>query len=171
MRPLPPLAMLLPALAALAGCAEDGAYPSLAQRPAELEYAKEAAAVPAAPAPATDDPEVAERVAALTAEARAGESEFEAAFGPASAAVAKAGAAGSDSWVEAQQALSRVTAAQARTTRALADLDGFALSRAGEGPLSPADEERLRAGVEAAQAIANRQAERLARLEQSLSRG
>ena len=172
MRPLPFLALPVAALAALAGCAQDGDYPSLAQRPAELEYARESGQVPTSPRAAADDVAVSDRIAALTAEARGGEAEFEAAYGAASAAAGRAGPEGSDSWIEAQQAISRLSVAQARTTRALADLDQFALARAGEAAsLSPADEARLRAAVEAVQALANAQSERLARLEASLRGG
>jgi hypothetical protein len=165
------LPLLLAAFASLAACAADGPYPSLAERPAEREFAEEAARGPAAPATLPDDPALAERVAALTAEARRGEAEFEAAYAAAAAAAARAGVPGSDGWVEAQQGLSRASAEQARTTRALAELDQFALARTQTGTLSAADGERLRAATAAIQALANSQADRVKRLEESLRRG
>src|SRR5947208_16850674 len=91
--------LLLPlatAIAALGGCAQDGPFPSLAVRPAERQYAEEARREPTAPVPLPDDPAVAERVAALAAEARRGEGEFNEAYGAAAALAARAGAAGSD---------------------------------------------------------------------------
>ncbi|MBV8687768.1 MAG: hypothetical protein JOZ90_03850 [Alphaproteobacteria bacterium] len=163
-------ALLLLSLALLSACAEPGPYPSLAQRPAERAYAEEAAREPVAAAPLPDDPAVAGRIDALLAEGERGEAEFAAAFAPAAAAASRAGAAGSDSWVEAQQALSRATAAQERTGRALGDLDQFALARAGAGPLSEADQARLRRATEALQAAARAQAARIERLEATLRR-
>jgi hypothetical protein len=164
------LTLLLAPLAWLPGCAEDGSYPSLAQRPAERQYAEEKARLPAPPAPLPDDPAVAERIAGLAADARRGESEFEAAYAAAAAAAARAGAPGSDGWAEAQQKLSRAAAAQARTTGALAELDRFALDRAGAGTLSAADTERLRAATAEIRALADGQSERVNRLEASLRR-
>ncbi|HEY0412369.1 MAG TPA: hypothetical protein VGD66_04430 [Allosphingosinicella sp.] len=166
-----PITLLAPPLLGLAGCAEGGAYPSLAQRPAERQYAEEMARGPVAATPAVaDDPAIAARIAALTAEARQGQAEFDAAFAPAAAAVARAGPSGSDGWTQAQQAVSRAASAQGRTTRALADLDQYALERA-QRALSAADRERLKAAGEALQALAAGQAERMARLEASLRRG
>jgi hypothetical protein len=169
-----PARLLLPlaaAAAALAGCAQDGPFPSLAVRPAERQYAEEARREPTAPAALPDDPAVAERVAALAAEARRGESEFDEAYRAAAALAARAGAAGSDIWSEAQQALSRAAAARGRTTAALADLDAFALDQAGTGKLGDSDLARLGAATAEIQALADSQAERVNRLEASLSRG
>jgi hypothetical protein len=162
------LPLFLAPLAWLAGCAQDGPFPSLAQRPAEREYAQELARVPAPPAALPDDPAVAERIGGFAADARRGASEFETAYATAAAAAARAGAPGSDGWAEAQQAVSRAAAAQATTTRALAELDRFALDRAGADALSAADAERLRAATAELQALADGQAERVNRLEASL---
>lgn len=155
-------------LAVLAACAEDGPYPSLAPRPAERAYAEEAARAPAPPAPLPDDPAVAERAARLAAEANQGDMEFNAAYGPAAAAAERAGPAGSDSWVAAQEAVSRAASAQGRTTGALADLDRFALDRARAGPLSESDRAQLAVTAAAIQVLADGQAERMKRLEDRL---
>jgi hypothetical protein len=159
-----PAAMLA---ALLGGCAAEGDYPSLAPRPVEKELA---ATDPAPPAPLPDDPALAKRVAALAAEAQRGEAEFEAALPAARSAVAGAGAPGGESWVEAQQALSRLEAARRATVQALADLDALALAEAGKTSLSGADLERLRAAVAALQAIADRQHDQIAGLQARLSR-
>ena len=145
------------ACAALAasGCAAPGNYPSLAPRPAEAVYA--AGDPERVPVPAPDDPDLAGRVAAFVAAGRAGEASFEQAVARARPLAERAGMAGSDSWVEAQQAVSRAEAARAPTIRALADLDVFAVARAAQSRLSPADMESLAAGTAALQALADRQ--------------
>jgi hypothetical protein len=167
-RLLPPLCAGLLALLA-AGCAADGPYPSLAQRPAEKAYAEERDAPDPAPPPLADDPALAPRIAAAVAEGEAGRAAFDAAYEAAAPLVGRAGARGSDGWIEAQQALSRVTAAQAQTTKALADLDQLTAVRAAAGPVSAADLARLKAGTARVQAIADAQSERLARLGARLS--
>ena len=119
----------------LAGCAAQGPFPSLAPRPAELE---DMSVEPVRPEPVVaDDPALAERIAALTGEARAGWRAFEAEAGAAERAAAASGASGSDSWLAAQQALSRLEAARGRTMAARAALDELALERQGQ-PTSPA---------------------------------
>src|SRR3954466_13492685 len=97
------LFLLAPALLAAAGCAENGTFPSLAQRPAERAYeAERDAVVPPAPARPEARP-VARRVGELFAGAAAGQAEFERMAGPARAAVARSGSANSDGWIEAEQ--------------------------------------------------------------------
>ncbi len=162
-----PLAILLP-LALAAGCAAPGPYPSLAPRPAEKAYAEEADE--RRPTPQPDDPALAGEIDRLLAAGRAGAAEFDAAFPAAQAAAASAGGAGSDSWIEAQQALSRLEAARARTTAALADLDRLAVERSSAGTLGERDGERLRAATADIQALADAQADRLRRLGESLIR-
>ena len=161
----PPLAILLPLLAA-AGCAAPGPYPSLAPRPAEKAYAEDAEE--RKPTPQPDDPALAGEIDRLLAEAEAGGSAFDSALPAAEAAAGAAGAAGSDSWIEAQQALSRLESARARTTAALADLDRLAVERTAAGTLGSGDSERLRRATEEMQALADAQADRLQRLGASL---
>lgn len=163
-----PLATLLPLLLLAAGCAAPGPYPSLAPRPAEKAYAEDAEE--RKPTPQPDDPALAGEIDRLLAEAGAGGAAFDSAFPAAQAAATAAGAAGSDSWIEAQQALSRLESARARTTAALADLDRLAVERTAAGTLGAGDSERLRRATEAMQALADSQADRLAQLGASLLR-
>jgi hypothetical protein len=122
------------------------------------------------PAPALPDgPGLEARLDPFVAAARQGEAEFAAALAAARSAVGRAGAAGSDSWVEAQQALSRAEVARASTTAALADLDALTLAEARQRPLSPADIARLDRAVQEVQGIADSQQERIAALEARLS--
>jgi acetylornithine deacetylase/succinyl-diaminopimelate desuccinylase-like protein len=161
------LAGFLPLLLA-AACAAPGPYPSLAPRPAEKAYADDADE--RKPTVQPDDPALVREIDRLVAEARAGSAEFEAAIPAAQAAAGAAGGSGSDSWIEAQQALSRLEAARARTTAALADLDRLAVERASAGTLGEGDAARLRSATEQLQALADAQAERLRRVGESLNR-
>ncbi|HEY0044386.1 MAG TPA: hypothetical protein VGB62_07530 [Allosphingosinicella sp.] len=153
-------------LALAAGCAEPGPYPSLAPRPIEAELAALDEAPP--PPPLPDNPDITARAAEIAAQARGGSPAFEAALAAAERAVRAAGAPGSDSWVAAQQAVSRVEASRAATTRALGELDAYSVSSATTRPLSPTDLERLAAIVGEVQAIADRQSEALSRLQRAL---
>lgn len=165
-RPCFRLLVLAPASALLLSCAAKGPFPSLAPRAVEAELAGEAE--PAPPAPPPSDPSVATRIAALTAEARKGDAAFEPALAAARDAVAKAGAAQSEGWVEAERALSRAEAARAGTTTALADLAALSLAEAGRAA-NPADREAIEAAIAEVQAITDRQTERLDGLKASLS--
>ena len=156
----------LPLLLA-AACAAPGPYPSLAPRPAEKAYAGEDERQPT---PQPDDPALAAEIDRLAAAARDGAADFDAALPAAQAAASASGSAGSDSWIEAQQALSRLEAARARTTAALADLDRLAVERASAGTLGDGDRQRLRAATADIQALADAQADRLRRLGASLIR-
>lgn len=155
-------------LALAAGCAAPGPYPSLAPRPAEKAYAEDAEE--RKPTPQPDDPALAGEIDRLLAAGRAGAAEFDSAFPAAQRAAGAAGAAGSDSWIEAQQALSRLESARARTTAAVADLDRLAVERTSAGTLGAGDSERLRSATAELQALTDSQADRLQRLGESLLR-
>jgi hypothetical protein len=155
--PLPPSRLSVPLLlCALAGCAASGTYPSLAPRPQELARRQPPPqAEPPAPAPA--DPAVAARIAELIGEARNGQSEFEKALAETRPIVSRAGAAGSESWIDAQQAVSRLEGSRGKSVAALAALDalGREKTEAGAAPDSAdlaaiaAAENDVRALVEA----------------------
>jgi hypothetical protein len=161
------LAILVPLLLA-AGCAAPGPYPSLAPRPAEKAYAEDAEE--RKPTPQPDDPALAAEIDRLLAAGRAGAAEFDSALPAAQRAAGAAGGAGSDSWIEAQQALSRLESARARTTAAAADLDRLAVERTSAGTLGSGDSERLRAATAELQALTDSQADRLGKLGESLIR-
>jgi hypothetical protein len=156
-RTLPPL---LAAALLTAGCAADGPFPSLAVRDAERVYA---AGDPLQTTPeAPDRAGLAGRIAGFLAAAGEGE----AAFGRALAAAQRisSGPRGSESWIASQQAISRVEAARAETTRALGDLDEFASEQARQGPLSTADFGRLTDATARLHAQAERQRQAIAQL-------
>lgn len=121
--------LLIPmtALALLGGCADRGRFPSLAPRAAERLSTQE----PVRTAPfVAADPDLQERVAALVGQARRGQDAFQTALPAARSSAGRAGAAASESWIEAQQALSRLEAARAMTVTALAELDRLMATRA-----------------------------------------
>ncbi|MDB5691231.1 MAG: hypothetical protein JWO81_294 [Alphaproteobacteria bacterium] len=154
------------ALAALAGCAAPGPYPSLAQRP--IERALGEPGVPPVIAPLPDDPAVAARVAAFLGEAQAGDRTFLAALPAAQAAARRAGAVGSDSWLQAQQAVSRAQTAQAQTIRVLAELDRYAVDQANAKALSASDLQRLQAATAGVQRLADAEHAEIVRLQTAL---
>ncbi|MBV9931101.1 MAG: hypothetical protein JO013_09165 [Alphaproteobacteria bacterium] len=155
----------------VAGCASnEGDFPSLAQRPAEREFAAEQTAPPKVRPPLPADASVAARSDRFVAEARAAEGAFARAYEAAAAAVAKAGPTGSDSWVVAQEAVSRAVAAQAPLTKIAGAFDDYAAARARETPLAPADVARIRAATEAVEQLVAEQTARIRRLEASLTR-
>jgi hypothetical protein len=152
-----PRIALLAALtgALLGGCVTQGPFPSLAPRPDERlaieEPVREAPVVP-------DDPTLRGRIAALLGEARQGDRAFDADHGAAARAASRAGPIGSDSWIAAQQALSRVEAARGRTSDAATALHQFAVERAGQA-VSAADRQALDDAIaEADRLVADQQA-------------
>jgi len=154
-----PIAALL--AASLAGCAAPGNYPSLAPRPAEREdWTEEPVHSAAAVA---DDAALRTQVAALLARAREGERAFAADLPPAERATAHIGPQGSDSWVEAQQAISRVEDARARTDEAAAGLHQLRLQRSGQ-PTSSADLAAIDAAIAEVAAMTERQQQRFDRI-------
>ena len=161
-----PAAFALPALAFLSGCAARGDFPSLAPRPIESELMAERPAAPTREAPA--DPALRARVAELVRLARAGQAAFDTALAKARDAAAGAGAAGSDGWIAAHAAVSRVEAARAEVVTALAELDGLIVERARQ-PTSAGDLAMVNAALADVQAIVDRQGKELEAVRSSLS--
>lgn len=153
--------MFLAALALfLTDCTTSGPYPSLAQRPGENLPIEEPVRPPQA---APGDAALRRRIDALAIQARQGMSDFDAAYDATQRAVSAGGAEGSDSWVQAQLALSRLEAARARTTDAVAELDQLARARA-DLPTGADDQAALDAALADAGRLAANQQERLNRL-------
>ena len=130
-RLLPLIALVAPVLS---GCAtvDNADYPSLARRSIELRAnpAAPSVPVPALPEPATAD--LATALSGLGGDADRGDAAFRGALGAAEQAVAAArgSATESEAWVLAQVAISRLDAARAPSTLALAEIDQLVQSRA-----------------------------------------
>lgn len=155
-------AALLAALAGalLAGCVTEGPFPSLAPRPDERLAIEE----PVRETPIfADDPVLRARIAGLLAEARQGDRTFDAEYGAAARTASRSGPVGSDAWIAAQLAQSRVEAARGRTAAAAAELHQLALERADQ-PVSAADREALDAAIAAADGLLADQQARIERL-------
>jgi hypothetical protein len=170
-RKFPMLALLLsPAL--LGACAPSGSFPSLAPRAAERAAATPAPGDQAAaePAPPAADPSLIARLDQLVAAAREGQQAFGPALVSAEAAIARAGAPRSESWIEAQLALSRLEAARSPSVAAQGDLDSLALERTQAGaPPNEADSAAIAAAAEQIKSLVAAQNEQLARLSARLS--
>ena len=135
--------LLACAAALLAGCVSEGPFPSLAPRPDERLAIEEPVRVaPQIP----DDSALRVRINTLLSEARNGNAAFERDYEAASRAAARAGAEGSDRWVDAQMTLSRAEASRIPATDAAAELHQLALARAGQ-PTSPGDLAALEAAI------------------------
>lgn len=124
-----PLLLSLPACAAT----QAGDEPSLARRSVEGRFDVAPPAVIAAP-PGPLPTDLAGRLQRWESDAAAGQQAFAAEReGAASAVSAAAGApVASERWVVAQQAISRLTAARAPLTGALADIDRLYIDRSAE---------------------------------------
>lgn len=117
------------------------------------------------------DASIAGRIAAAQSDARTGVAQFDALLPSARAAAAKAGAMGSESWVEAQELLSALVEARAPLTLALADLDAIAGGRVETiGDLGVTDRERLFAATARLAAMDSDQQAAIAALRSRLAR-
>jgi hypothetical protein len=146
------------AMLLLAGCAQQGQFPSLARRPAEdidmsVEPVREAPVVPV-------NETLRARIEQLTEALRNGERRFEGDHADAASAARAAGPRGSESWVAAQQAISRLEASRAQTTAALADLHQLRLERA-DLPTGEEDQAALDTAIAFGDRIAAQQQARI----------
>ena len=178
-------ARLLPTIAAaalVAGCAAQGPFPSLAPRAVEQELsgaplppcieggqaAEPAPATEPVPAPTVADPALVARIDQLLAAARQGDSAFIEAIAAADRAIAKAGDAGSETWIAAQIAVSEAEMARTPTATALAELTALALEETAERD-NPLDQQAVDQATEEVRSLADRQTGRLEALKASLS--
>lgn len=143
--------------------------PSLAKRPAEDIDPRVpiADSIPAG----TADAALVARLDALVDAARAGVAEFDRRAVETTHLAGQAGGMGSESWIAAQQSLSRLIEQQGVTTRAAADVDALAASRLQDTKwLSPADQAAIRQAQQAIAAVAGAQSAVIDRLTDQLSR-
>ena len=119
--------ILMTCLAGVSGCSTAVDHPSLAPRAIERFTAAEPAPAPLPPAALPEDASRQERVRVLTTQAVEADARFREGLAEAQGTVSKgAGAApGSEAWVQAQQAISRIEILREPVSRNLADLDAL----------------------------------------------
>lgn len=153
----------------LTGCAEAGIYPSLNPRPIEAK-AEGLLAEPAAPevtlAPATA--ETRSKIDAALRLAQGGVAAFDAALPRARSAAQAAGASGSESWINAQMAVSALEQHRGPVKSALADLEEV-LRTTLSGPPGE-DLARVQEAIRTVEAIDARQGAAMDALLRSISR-
>jgi hypothetical protein len=155
-------------LALPAACtAPGGPYPSLQPRAAEMIDPR----VPVE-RPINDRPVSAGLVAQLRMlidQARGGTAEFDAAADVAERAAANAGAAHSEGWISAQEALSGAIAADKPAATALADVDALAATALQtQGGIAPNDLAAIQAASDEIGSIARRQRARVTAIQRQL---
>ncbi|WP_051504288.1 hypothetical protein [Sphingomonas jaspsi] len=157
-------------LTLLSACAAtSGPEPSLARRPAESIDPR--VPVPGEIPAGTVDAALAAQLAAAIQAARGGVDEFDRRAGEAERLAAAAGPMASESWVAAQQSLSRLVEQQGVTARAAADVDALAATRLQTTKwLTPADQSAVRSAQETIAAIADPQLATIDRLRNQLTR-
>lgn len=162
--------VVLASLLLVAGCSPTAiTEPSLAPRAAESIDPR--LPIPDTMPTGTVDAALAQRLQALVEAARAGTSEFNAQESEATRLAAAAGPAASESWIAAQQALSRLVERHGVTTRAAGDIDALAGSRLGGLHwIRPADREAIAAAAAEVGSINEAQTGAIERLTSQLAR-
>ena len=114
---------------------------------------------------------LARRLQELVATARAGVAGFDAQEAVATRLAASAGPMASESWIAAQQALSRLVEQHGVTTRAAGDVDALAGNRLdGQRWIRPSDREAIAAAAAEVAEINDMQADVIDRLNRQLAR-
>ena len=164
----------------LSPCAAQGPFPSLSPRAPEYELTgrKPPPAIAAsmaerpnqtvAPSAATD-PQLPGRIAALVASAQQGQRAFEALLPQARSAVRRAGAMSSDSWIAAQQEISRLEAVRAPTADALGELESLVLAGSRDAAANGADRQRISAAAAEVRTLADSQQAEIGTLNAALT--
>ena len=143
--------------------------PSLARRPAEVIDPR--TPIPSTPVAGPADAALAARLGALVAAGKAGAATFEAEVGRAQSLAETSGPSQSESWIVAEEALSGLEAARARTTRAVSDIDELAAGRVQSGGgLTAGDLAAIEAASAALRAVTDRQSAVVDRLTARLAR-
>ena len=138
--------------------------PSLAPRAAEAIDPR--VPIPSQLVSAPAEPSLSARIAELLDRVRSGDAAFQAAAATAERLAAGAGPPQSESWIEAQVALSALIAARAPVTGAIADLDALAANRmAATGGIDSGNLAAIEAATSEAGAVGERQAALIDRLQ------
>ena len=163
-----PIILVMTAIAS--ACSAPGVdAPSLSPRSAETIDPR--VPVPDSVLRSTPDPQLVDQLASLVASARAGDGDFRAAADVAAGLASKAGAAESESWVLAQQALSVAVAAREQVAHAAGDLDALSAARVRQfGSIGAADLRAIQAASAEITALDRSEAARVSEIQAQLAR-
>jgi len=152
-------------LSGLGGCSTVADHPSLAPRAIERFTTTEPAPAPPPPAALPEDASRQERAGLLLAQAIESDARFQERLAEVRTVVASgSGAApGSEAWVQAQQAISRIETLREPVSRTLADLDQLQIDAAQAGIGTEAEGE-LASAIQKVASIDARQEEEIAAL-------
>lgn len=152
---------LLIMLLLLSACSSAGGpYPSLQPRSAEAIDPRLQPVRPINDRPVS--PALAAQLAALVNQARSGEESFEPAAAQAEQLAASAGAAQSEGWIAAQEALTAAIAARGPTAVALADIDTLSATMLqAQGGIAPNDLKAIETAAAEVSRIARGQTDRI----------
>ena len=152
-------------LSGLGGCSTVADHPSLAPRAIERFTTTEPAPAPPPPAALPEDASRQERAGLLLAQAIESDARFQERLAEVRTVVASgSGAApGSEAWVQAQQAISRIETLREPVSRTLADLDQLQIDAAQAGMGTEAEGE-LASATQKVASIDARQEEEIAAL-------
>jgi hypothetical protein len=152
----------------LSACSTPGGpYPSLQPRTAEAIDPRVPVERPINDRPATAS--LTSRLAALVDQAQGGNARFDSAASEAERLSASAGAAQSEGWIVAQQALSGAIAARQPTVQALGDIDELAANALQtQRGIAPNDLAAIHRAAELVGAIDRRQSERVDAIQRRL---
>ena len=161
-------ASLLLLAATLSACGPPGGpYPSLQPRAAEAIDPRVPIERPMNDRPVS--PALATRLVELVNQARNGDAAFDTAVSQAERLAASAGAAQTEGWIAAQEALTAAIAAREPTARALGDIDGIAASALQtNGGIAPNDLAAIRSAAAEVGALDQRQADWIEALKKQL---
>jgi hypothetical protein len=161
--------LLTAGLVGLSGCSTTVDHPSLAPRAIERFSVTEPEPAPPQPAPLPEDASRQERASALVAQAVESDARFRERLAEAKGIVASgSGAApGSEAWVQAQQAISRVETLREPVSRTLADLDALQIAAADSG-VGTQTESELNAAIQRVVSIDTQQEQDMATLRESV---
>ena len=152
-------------LSGLGGCSTVADHPSLAPRAIERFTTTEPAPAPPPPAALPEDASRQERAGLLLAQAIESDARFQERLAEVRTVVASgSGAApGSEAWVQAQQAISRIETLREPVSRTLADLDQLQIDAAQAG-IGTEAEGQLASAIQKVASIDARQEEEIATL-------
>ena len=160
---------ILTTILTLSACASSNAPPSLLPRPAEAIDPRVAIERPMNDRPV--DASLAGQLAALVNQARTGDAAFEPVVAEARRLAAAAGARQSESWIAAQEALTRAVAAKEATARALGDIDSLGGNRLqANGGLAPSDLAAIQRASAEVYSIDQRQSQAIKSIQATLGR-